>query len=265
MIHTPQHSKILWTEALRYLATVADMKKVNAHIYGAPSKPSTDITDIYQGMLSSLRNRQAMANAIGDIPRLAKLLHGFLPSKVVNAYGDDWKKLFRNIQTRVKPTSRMQITNPKCFWVHFCKGTLDAASYLNQFKNGREFIQYVQGFAKNPVAAPGLPMMIAEEIHGYGFPLACDFLKEMGFQQYGKPDVHVNFILKHLGLSDGTDYKSFKALVKIAGHVGETAYTVDKGLWLIGSGWLYLHEESFKTNKQEFVKSLRHKHPTLFE
>jgi len=43
-------------------------------------------------------------------------------------------------------------------------------------------------------------MLLAYEIYGYGFPLACDFLKELGYNQYGKSDVHINEIFSSLNL-----------------------------------------------------------------
>lgn len=150
----------------------------------------------------------------------------------------------------------MQIGNPRNYWVHFCKGALDSAKYLAQFGTGRKFVRYVEQFAENPMASPGLPMMMAEEIHGFGFPLACNFLKDIGFSQYGKPDVHINAILKGLGLSDGRDYQSFKILVQIAEHTGQSVYAVDKALWLIGSGRFDGSQETFKTDRDEFVKSV---------
>ncbi len=54
-------------------------------------------------------------------------------------------------------------------------------------------------------------MLLDAEIFGYGFPLACDFLKEIGYVDYGKPDVHLKNIFCELGLVDeGDDYKVFK-------------------------------------------------------
>ncbi|MFB6273972.1 MAG: hypothetical protein ABEL51_13860, partial [Salinibacter sp.] len=72
----------------------------------------------------------------------------------------------------------------------------------------------------------------------YGFALACDFLKELGWVAYPKPDVHLNAIFSGLGFSDGTDYATFKAIVRMAEVLYETAYAVDKLFWLIGSGKL---------------------------
>ena len=55
-------------------------------------------------------------------------------------------------------------------------------------------------------------MLISHVVSGIGFALACDFLKELGFVNFAKPDVHVKAIVKGLNLSDSDDdYIVFKA------------------------------------------------------
>lgn len=257
LLITPKRAQIVWREALKHLFAAADEKKILEHVSGCPPKPFTDLRKIYFQMLESLINRQGMANSIGDIAKFKVLLVSFDPHKVEAKYNREWQRLFLDIKSRLKPGSRMRIRNPSNYWVQFCKGALDSARYLGQFKNGHQFVAYVKKFANNPIAAPGLPMMIGEEVHGYGFPLACDFLKELGFHQFGKPDVHIKAILEGLGFTDGSDYQSFKALVQIAKHARQTVYKVDKALWLIGSGRLYLHDETFSTNRSAFIDKVR--------
>jgi len=85
---------------------------------------------------------------------------------------------------------------------------------------------------------------IDAEIFGVGFPLACDFLKELGYSNFGKPDVHIMKIFKSIGLADKNagHYQMLKAITRIADHTGESAYAVDKLFWLIGSGYFYNHK-----------------------
>ena len=84
---------------------------------------------------------------------------------------------------------------------------------------------------------------MSKEIDGFGFALGCDFLKELGFLNFAKPDVHVKAITKGLKLSIETanDYAVFKDVVRIAAHCDKTPYDVDKLFWLVGSGRFYLH------------------------
>ena len=83
-------------------------------------------------------------------------------------------------------------------------------------------------------------MLLSYEIHGFGFPLACDFLKEIGYTGFGKPDTHLKKIFGKLHLSRSSkDYDVFRAILRIAAHAGKTPYEVDKIFWLVGSGNFY--------------------------
>ena len=102
--------------------------------------------------------------------------------------------------------------------------------------------------------------MISTEIDGIGFPLACDFLKEIGCLEYGKPDVHVKKILAGLGFIEKkykstpkADYETFKILNRIAESNQTTAFEVDKLIWLIGSGRFYNSGISIGRKATEFI------------
>ena len=51
--------------------------------------------------------------------------------------------------------------------------------------------------------------MISVKVSGFGFPLAYDFLKELGYTEYKKPDVHLIDIFKGLGLIDRNENLCF--------------------------------------------------------
>jgi hypothetical protein len=84
-------------------------------------------------------------------------------------------------------------------------------------------------------------MLLSREIEGFGFALSCDFLKEMGYINFPKPDVHLRDIFTSLSLSQDKpdDYKLFKAVIRVAGNAGVSPYNADKVFWLIGSGYFY--------------------------
>jgi hypothetical protein len=83
-------------------------------------------------------------------------------------------------------------------------------------------------------------MRLAEEIHGIGFVLACDFLKELGYVEYGKPDNWMKRIFTRLQLTDSAgDYQVLEAIVRVARNAHTTPYNVDKLFWLIGGGKFY--------------------------
>jgi len=71
--------------------------------------------------------------------------------------------------------------------------------------------------------------MLAQEIDGFGFALACDRLKELGYENFSKPDVHVKDIFYAVGLSpyEVSDYEVFRAVARVARNVGVTPYNAD--------------------------------------
>ena len=195
-----------------------------------------------------------MPNAIKEVEDFRDVLFGFSPKKTVQHYGTEWRDLFRDIQRNIRCKSPMRIRNSRSYWVHYTKGALSGAHYLNLFGSGPRFVEFADQIAGDPAMSASLPLLLSREVHGLGFPLACDFLKEAGWFQYPKPDVHTKAILKGIGFADGSDYLTYRAIVTIADRIGETPFSVDKALWLIGSGKLHLSGKRFRTKRQEFVR-----------
>lgn len=88
------------------------------------------------------------------------------------------------------------------------------------------------------------------------FALACDFLKEIGYTNLVKPDIHMIEITKALTgkTEDGDcdDAVCFDILVKTAKKEGVQPYKLDKVLWLICSGKFYKdkdYNDIIKKNK----------------
>lgn len=251
---TNKDAKLFWQCCREYLASKTDLEFISelAAIVDRQDPHTLSMPAFYLRLLKSLVNRQGMPNSIGDIELLREVLCNFSPKKVIDTYGGDWKLLFRTIKKEVKPSSRMEIDTPQNYWVVFSKGALDSAIFLSSFGSAKAFATEITVFSESKLFRAGLPKVLALEIHGYGFPLACDFLKECGWTQYAKADVHTKKILEHVRLSDGSDYNTFKAIQSIAHHIKETPYAVDKHIWLIGSGNLYNRHETFPTSREEF-------------
>lgn len=94
--------------------------------------------------------------------------------------------------------------------------------------------------------------------------MACNFLKEMGYVNFPKPDVHLRDIFTALNLCQdkADDYQLFKAVVQLAAHANVSAYNADKVFWLIGSGYFYndLHlgnKGRVGSYKKEFIEYAR--------
>lgn len=201
------------------------------------------VAGIYEKLLGAAQERQMGNNvigaAVGGTHRLGVVLCGFEPQAVLSKY-ESWDAVLDAIVAQLRPRGQVRRT-PRSLWPKFCETVLAGASFLVQFGTAEEFYRWVDFFDRDERARAALPMLLSYEVAGLGFALACMFLMELGYTQFGKPDVHLRTTFEALGLSrtDG-DYDVFKAIVRMARHVGETPSAVDKLFWLIGSGVFYL-------------------------
>jgi len=254
-----EYHQYVWNSALQYLDARADPDVVRLHLTPAARANRHGLADVYRHMLESLTNRQGMPNAIGSIERLRPLFCDFDHTRTLERWSDDWKMLFDGIQDHLRHPPAMEEARSRkgSYWSIFCRGSLSAAQYLGRFDSLEGFVQYVHLFDERPETRPALALLMSHEIFGYGFALACDFLKEIGFSNYAKPDTDVTYIFHSLELCGTNPLDVFRAVSLMAEDVGETAYTVDEAFWLIGSGNLYLKGISFKTRKAKFVEQVR--------
>lgn len=210
-----------------------------------PSKarPAT-LEEIYQSMLGAAQNASMKAGVIGramdGVDKLGPVLVGFSPRAVLVKYGDDWEAILDAIVAEVKPRGQIRRT-ARSIWPNFCRTIISAARFLEQFASAADFFRWVDFFDQDPRARASLPMLLAMEIDGFGFALACDFLMGLGYTNFTKPDVHLREIFIALGLCPEKpgDYRVFKAVTRLADHAEVSPFNADKVFWLIGSGYFY--------------------------
>jgi hypothetical protein len=218
---------------------------------------------IYQRILESAQNANMKAGvigrAIGGVEKLSIVLEGFNPRAVMDKYAGDWEAILNDIVEKLEPRGKIRRTS-RAIWPHYCQTILSAANFVEQFSSASDFFSWVDFFDRDDRARASLPMLLSREIEGFGFALSCDFLKEMGYVNFPKPDVHLRDIFTALRLCQdkADDYQLFKAVIRVAGHAGVSAYNADKVFWLIGSGYFYndLHIGSqgrVGSRKREFI------------
>jgi hypothetical protein len=207
------------------------------------TRPQT-IAGLYERTLESAQSANMKAGviggSIGGVGNLRPVLCDFEPARVLEKYPSGWESLLDDIVTRLKPKGSVRRT-PKSIWPSYCRTVLSGARFLSRFSSAEDFYGWVDFFDEDERARPALPLLLAQEIEGFGFALACNFLKELGYENFSKPDVHVKEIFWAIGLSPfGTsDYEVFRAVARVARNAGVTPYNVDKLFWLIGSGYFY--------------------------
>lgn len=227
--------------------------------------PPEALPGVYESLLESAQSAERKATvigeAIGGVHNLKPLLCGFYPDQVLRKYATG-REVFKDVVIHLKPRGKIN-TSSKGMWPRYCRTILSGARFLSQFASADEFYAWVDAFdGLDDRARPALPMLLAQEIDGFGFALACNFVKELGYENFSKPDAHVKDIFWALGLSPkGTsDYEVFKAVARVARHAGVTPYNVDKLFWLIGSGHFYEHPEvglngKIGRRKKQFIET----------
>jgi len=266
--------KELYNSAFDFLLSFEKITKseLEKHLVSEYEKPN-DLQIIYRQLCASAQNKQmsskVIGNSIGGLDNLKKVLFDFDPHKVTDFYKKtESERLLTDIRSKLKPTGQIRTTN-RSLWPIFCQSLIDSAYFLKSFETAEKFYEWANFFANDSKAKPALPLMISIEITGIGFPLACDFLKEIGFVEYGKPDVHLKDIFKALGIIDSNeksttkqDYATLKALDRIANACNVTPFAVDKVFWLIGSGYFNMTEINIGRQKHKFIEKMKKKYTT---
>ena len=97
------------------------------------------------------------------------------------------------------------------------------------YKNIDEFNRFVEGFYTNEYSRVALPLLLEREIFGFGFALACDFLKDSGYPEFIKPDTHIKDIARGVGITQSSDqYQIFKNVITYCRSINRLPYEVDK-------------------------------------
>lgn len=252
--------KTLYTEAYTFLEDRIGREALENKLSYYRQYKVTGMHEVCWHLVRSLKNKRNMGQTIGDIELLAPFLFHFDPAATHFHYGDDWRLLFEEIQNKHKPPGPMNIENQNSYWVIFTKGIVSGAAFLSRFDSFEAFDGFVNSFAFNDLSLAALPILLDQEMYGLGFPLACDFLKECGYQDYAKPDVHITGILFESGLVSSRDnYEVFRTMVRIGRASGELPVIVDYVLWMIGSGRFTAEPGRITRQKQAFLQHIRPK------
>lgn len=227
------------------------------------SKRRDSLDSVFQVLVTSAQNAAGkvavVSRSIGGIGSLKGVLRGFNPHEVRELYGADAATLLEDIEREVKPRGKIRKL-PNSIWPRFCLSVLSGAEFLSKFEDVAEFSSWVDTFDRDERSRAALPMLLAAEIDGYGFALACDFLMDIGYPNFCKPDIHIQTICVGLGLAPpkSKPYDVFKAMIRVARSNGVTPYSADKLFWLVGSGYFYNHDHLGKngripTRRDEFI------------
>lgn len=218
--------------------------------YMQPPERPDNMYGIYRRLIESAQNSGSMPNVIGKslgsgLNSLGIVLFQFDPKKVAAKFtaSSDWEVLFGEIRTTLKPSGELR-EGAHGLWPRFCRTAIDGAKFLSQFQDHLDFYKWADFLDIDDRTRDALPLLLQSKIRGFGMALACDFLKELGYVKFGKPDVQIRDIFKGLKLANNYDDMTIlEAIRRIAANNHTTPYAVDKVFWLIGSGYFYNHKK----------------------
>jgi hypothetical protein len=248
--------------ALEYLTVVCKMPRelIERHINPTSERVKT-LNIVYEKLLRSAQSAgmspRIIGGSIGGVGNLGKVLFGFDPRQVALKYRDGWEPVFEDIKRELQPSGQLR-TEAGSKWPLFCRSILSGARFLSRFNTAEDLYRWAETFYESDSTRMSLPLMLSKTIDGFGFALACAFLKDLGYHKYGKPDTHLKTIFVALGLSRSqADLDVHDAIVRVAEHAGATPYNVDMLFWLIGSGDFYLDNVKIGRHKEKFIDYAR--------
>lgn len=230
---------------LKKLAESRGINSKNLNKYFSPHKENT--SPLYY-LCVSLQNSGIMRNSIkfsekGDYHNYIKeATFNFDANKTVSHY-KKWQDLYNKVKKLgVKDNGKGKNTN----WTKYCKGIYEGSKYLVK-DNG---IQEINNLTKvNVLTDKELKTItsISKKIHGIGFALTCDWLKEYGCTWLAKPDTHIIDIVACMNSAITKEKDIMKYMSNWANIIKQsgvdkkmTAYKLDKMIWLLCTENFYL-------------------------
>lgn len=261
MTPTEEKNKKIYIAAYEFLKDMTPEGVELEKYFLGDSRNYKSLRDIYVQIIHSAQNYQSMPNVLNFAKRkdkIEEILYGFDYSRVQELSVEELYQRFRN-EFHVTSTDSKRNS-----WYKWSHSIVDAANFMNDFVDINDFEEFVGRFDYNVSTRMALPLLISTKISGIGFALACDLLKELGFTNYPKPDVHMKDVFSGIGLSEWNDYSNFEAITRMANFCSKddasvTPYKVDKVFWLICSGRFYLEkpeEIRVHSKKQELIEYL---------
>lgn len=226
------------------------------------SRPKT-LANIYRRILGAAHGagmkprviRKHIKGGLDDF-KLKRALCGFDPVRILRKYRGGAREVLRKIQ-ELNPDHRIHKTKG-AIWPLFCRTILTAARFLVEFGSASAFYKWADSFDRDERLRYELPKHLSDRIDGIGFALACDFIKEVGYVNFGKPDTQIKQVFSAVGLSSGgSDRKILADICRIARNTGQTPYHVDKIFWLIGSG--KFPGLKINSHKEDFIHHAKEK------
>ena len=283
---TKEEALMFYKTCRDFLADCSKGQGIDLALYLKPDRHFDRLTlqNIFLQIISSAANSGMKSGVIEfssarDKQRKNKILH--VISGVPNLADEDVKlsdELMREILLQLKEldivASLDQLKSAQLIkgkrtqlWEGWLRSVKDAASFVSTFASGKEFADFFGQFHGRAIVLG--PYFLSRQVYGIAIALACDVLKELGFVELIKPDVHIKDVFYALNLvktknSDEAVVESALYLIELANEARRpdepeiTPFELDKIIWLCCSGRFYRHPRvQISGHKEQLIKRLR--------
>lgn len=243
------------------LAEIAGVNKNQLQCYYFPEgkKQLNGEHGFLNRLVISLQNSGIMRNSIkyDDINRrnvIKNVLCDYDVMKANDRY-QNWESLYDSILAAGIKDNGIK-KKKESNWEKYCRGLYDGIHFFAD-KNGKEEIDHLIDLNNSVDLNDRIERVkkISKEIHGLGFALTCDWLKECGCIWLAKPDIHIKTVVNYMynGKLNGNidDVDVIKKVYKWAKDIDRkdvTPYKIDKIIWLLCTGNFYLNNKSIGRN-----------------
>lgn len=244
--------KYLKDEAKGYFT----VQQIDDHISNPDAKNCNSISEVYECLLYILQDFNRYPKVIQYNKRkesIKQILHNYDLDYISELNPDC---LFQSFKEEFKFTT-------KTMWLRYSKGIISGAKFIKEFKNYDDLKSTFDAFDVNDMKREEFALLLSTKIDNMGFASACNWLKELGYYKYVKPDIHLKAVCDVLCLSPTkNDIDYFEAIIKFAKAADVEPYTLDKVWWLICTGTFYRYDVQLpnpQKRKDDFLAALKQK------
>ncbi len=200
--------------------------------------PHITLNHIFLRLITSCQNYYNMPNIIKFKQlkdKFAQVLEDFDYNKILQRYASS-EHLYKTLAQHFDfPLS----DDPHHTWREFSRSVMSSAKFMAKFESVADFRNLFESIATRFPTSQILPQLIRSEIYGLGETLSHDFIKELGYAEYAKPDITSKQLIHQIFENRDDkleDPNITQKLCKIAYSANTTVYTVEKVLYLIATG-----------------------------
>ena len=244
---------------LNSLASIVGVRERELQKY---LSPNTSQSFLYH-LCSSLQNSGMMTNTI-----LFRGINNLIIKEVMCDYDStlafkkykSWQDIYNTFLSKGildKGSRKNKETN----WEKYCKGLYEGLQFLDG--GGDSLIRELS--SSKELNRNNLKKVkdISKRIHGLGFALTCDWLKECGCTWLAKPDTHLNDVIKAFkNTRTITDEEVLEEVYFWANEIelrgidlDITAYKLDRIIWLLCTENFFLDKKS--SGKDALIRKIK--------